>query len=96
MLEPTESPSGVIPLSSRLSKSASDQSFSRAWVMLGTQPLPFRIRSARKALAGLDAADKIARRVTFDAMAGPIHEIGAAVPLLGLGRVRLEGFIVEK
>ena len=63
---------------------------------VGDAALPGRARASGKAPAGDDRAQKIARRMTFGAVAGAIHEISAAIPLRGLRRIRRERFAVEK
>ncbi len=70
--------------------SPSDQSFRRGLGDVGNPPLPLGIGTAGESLTGFDAADEIARRMAFDAMARTIHEIGAPVPLSRFGWIRLE------
>src|SRR5581483_49211 len=48
---------------------------------VGHPAFAVRRRAAGKPLAFDDAAEDIARRMTFGAVAGAVHQIGAAIPL---------------
>src|SRR4029079_13183528 len=63
---------------------------------VGHAARPGRPLAAGEAPARDDRAEKIARRMTFGAMAGCVHQIGASVPLRGLRGVGPERRIVKK
>src|SRR5581483_10389561 len=46
--------------------------------------------------AGLDGAEKVARRMTLGTVAGSVHQIGAPVPVVGLLRVGLKRQAVQE
>ena len=96
MEPPTESPSGVLPVSSRYAMSLSEYSFRPLLRDVRDPALAFRIGPAGKALRRDDTAERIARRMAFGAMAGAVHQIGAAIPLRGFRCVGLERLAVEE
>ncbi len=57
--------------------------------------LALGIRPAAEALRRDDAAERIARRMAFRAMAGPLNEIGPAVPFRTLAGHRLLQLPIE-
>src|SRR5581483_2555824 len=58
--------------------------------------LAIRAGAAGKAQAGLDGAEKVARRMTLGTVAGSVHQIGAPVPVVGLLRVGLKRQAVQE
>src|SRR6202048_5414702 len=50
----------------------------------------FRVGTAGKALAGDYSAEEIARAVALRTVSRAVDQIGAAIPLRGLGRIRRE------
>src|SRR5258708_3013674 len=60
-------------------------------------PAPgFRGGAARKTLVGNDAAEKIARAVTFGAVAEGVDQIGAAIPLRRPRSIRGERLTIHE
>ena len=76
--------------------SSFDQCCNPTGVMFGTKLLPSGARPASEALAFDDSAEEIARAVTFGAMAGPVHQVGATVPLRRLRRIGRKGPVVKE
>ena len=73
-----------------------DHSPSPFCVILGIAPFAFRVGPTSETLRRNDAAQRIARAVALRAVAGTVHQIGTAIPLSGLRRIRLERLAIKK